>query len=151
VNQRGHIESQQKLSSAYTESVLEILEDHAHKPSQVYPALADPVTLADGGAAWTQGALTEIIPASTITDIFDIHFAFVSEPDANDDYQIDFYYGASDTWLCNIAFSRSGVWSSSISLPVQSPRVAANSRIRAKLATGDGGRTCKVKVYYHDY
>lgn len=128
---------------------LDILEEHVHSEQNVYPTLADPVTLTAGAGAWTLGNYAEVVPASTITKMFDIHGLDISAPSANEDYEIYLYAGT--TFIGSVSFTRTNNFVNSIHVPMTTPKIAANSQIQAKLADGTGELTCKVKIYYHTY
>lgn len=133
------------------EDYVHVLHDHAHSAQNIYPTGAAPVQLTSGVGAWALGTITEIVPASTITSDFDIHWMDISNPDTNGDYEIELYYGAGDTFAARVAFTRTGVFTGSITKPVTTILIPANSRIRAKMQDGSGESTAKVKIYYHTY
>lgn len=122
---------------------------HVHQQARCYPTLADPVNLVSGSAsAWDVGTITEIIPADTITNKFDIHFLEISDISATDNYELVLYGGASgsEEEIARVRFSQEGP--RPIQIPIQDP----NTRISAALACADGdGATCDVSVYYHTY
>jgi hypothetical protein len=129
---------------------------HVHQPVKTYPEGADPVTVtSSSSAAWTHGAKAEIIPASTINTAFDIHWSFISEVSAEDNYELKLYTGGagSETEIASVAFSRgSSALNKDLQVPVQVPIQAPNARISASLACADGdGATCKIKLYTHEY
>jgi len=133
---------------------------HSHAPAKVYPTGdathgASPVTITSGNAeAWIHGTITEVVPANTITVPFDIHWCLISEISATDDYELCLYKGAaaSEELIGTIAFARSAVMSQEGDIPIQILPQAANTRISASLACGDGdGASCEIKLYYHEY
>lgn len=73
--------------------------DHFHSASLVYPTLAAGVTINGGAGAWELGAFTEVIPVNTITLDFDIHWINFANASAADTYELNLYYGASDTLI----------------------------------------------------
>ncbi len=131
------------------------LYQHVHQPAKVYPSLADPIPLVSAtGAAWDVGTITEIIPASTITTWFDVHFINISSIDAVDDYELILYKGGagSEEEIGRIAFSRSSTFAQEGNRPIQIAPLPPNTRVSAALACGDGdGAACNVKLYYHQY
>lgn len=128
---------------------------HYHQPANVYPDLADSILLTAGNTvAWGLGSFTEIIPANAIASSFDIHWVMISDISASDEYQLNLYSGASgsEVLIASIAFFRDSIFAQEGNLPIQVPIQAANARISAKLACGDGdGATCRIKTYYHTY
>lgn len=132
---------------------------HVHDSAKVYPVGAGPVTLTDkndgGGTPWGHGAKTQVVPASTIATKFDIHYIVISGISAADDFELMVYKGgaASEVLIGTIAFSRDATFlAPSQSHPIQIPPQAADERISMSLASsGSDGKTCDVKVYYHQY
>ena len=126
-------------------------EEHAHAVSKVYPTLAAGVQVDTDASAWTLGAFTEIVPANTITDDFDIHAIDVEDISANGTFELVLYYGASDTEAGRIRFVRTTVQSATLNTVIQTPIIPANSRIRAKVASAAGGQNVTISLRYHTY
>lgn len=130
------------------------LYDHAHKESRVYPTLVDGVTITKvSTASWGLDANpTEIIPASTISADFDIHWIDLGAISANDSYEIILYKGANPgTEIARRSFDRSTTQNEG-SIPCQTPIQAANTRISAKLtSSATSSRNVTVKLGYHTY
>jgi hypothetical protein len=129
-------------------------EEHNHAAGKVYPTLADGVVLTavTDASTWTLGSLVEVVPASTITDDFDIHHVLVEAISANSVYEIVLYAGASDTEIGRMRVVRSTVQSGTLNVPIQTPLVEANSRIRAAVASaGNNGETVTISLKYHLY
>lgn len=131
------------------------LEEHIHNSSNVYPTLADGVVITADASAWTLGSITEIIPASTITDYFDLHWLVVEAVSANDIYELVLYSGPalSETEIARVKFVKNTTaGSGAISIPVQTAIISSNSRISAALASKSGGSdTATVSLGYHIY
>jgi hypothetical protein len=74
---------------------------HAHGEGFVYPNHADNVNIAAGAGAWDlTGALTEIIPADTLTDAsFHLHQLNISLISAVSEIQVDIYSGGGGAVL----------------------------------------------------
>lgn len=131
------------------------LEKHIHSAMKVYPTLADGVTITGAVAAWTLGTIVEIVPASTITDNFDIHWLIIEEVSANDRYEIVLYSGGAGSEVeigrqktVRNTTAGNGV----ISIPFQTEIIAANSRISAAIASKSGGSdTMDISIGYHEY
>lgn len=133
-------------------SRLHTLSEHAHAESKVYPTLANGVTVTSAAGAWTLGALVEVVPASTVTDFFDIHAVDVEDISANDVFELVLYAGAGDTEIGRIRFVRSTVQSATLNTAIQTPLIAANDRIRAAVAcAAGGGKTVDISIRYHTY
>lgn len=132
----------------------ETVEDHIHSVSKVYPTLADGVTLTcvNDASTWTLGSLVEVIPASTIASDFDVHHLMVESISANNVYEIVLYAGASDTEIGRVRCVKNAVQSGTLNLPMQTPIIAANSRIRAAVASAtNDGETIAISLKYHTY
>ena len=134
---------------------LEIIEDHLHKPTLTYPLLAGSVQLVKDGGAWAAlPAPTEVIPAATVSDIFDIHWISISAISANGEYIIALYSGAggSEVLIAQVPVTRNAVQSQEGSVQVITPRMAAGTRISAALSSGNAvADTVNIKVSYHEY
>jgi hypothetical protein len=130
------------------------VDEHLHSASKVYPTLADGVTLTavNGAGTWTLGSLVEVVPASTITNDFDIHFISIEDISANGVYEIVLYAGASDVEVARVRVTRTAIQDSTLNVPVQTTLIAANSRIRAAVASAaDNGETIDISIFYHLY
>lgn len=125
---------------------------HLHPASlKCYPTLASDVALVCGdGAPWTLSAFTEIVPASTIASNFDI-IGIVISGAAQDQYELVLYYGASDTEFGRVRFAAGAAGTHVGFIPFESPMIAANSKIRAKLAglAGVDESGCGISIVYH--
>lgn len=130
-----------------------INERHEHSPSLVYPTLADGITVTAEGADWgTGGALVQIVPASTITSPFDIHYVNIEAVSAARTYELFLYYGAGDTFAGHIRFTKSAGLDPVLDRPFQTVLIPANSRIRARLCSGGVvADTIDMTIQYHVY
>ena len=127
---------------------------HIHSSAKVYPSLADAIVLTTDASGWTYGTKVEIIPSSTITVNFDIHWAIIGEISAVDEYELSIYKGTAgnEEVISTIAFNRSTAFAQEGNLPIQIPPQLANQRISAALACKSANaRTCSIKLYYHEY
>jgi hypothetical protein len=125
-------------------------EEHIHSDCRVYPTLAGGVALT-GGAAWTLGAFAQIVPASTITNDFDIHWLCIEGLDTNAVYEIVLYSGAGDVEVGRVRVVKNANLDGTMNIPFQTPIIAANSRIRAKVADSAGGSIATISIFYHIY
>lgn len=133
-------------------SLIHILGDHVHSPSKVYPTLATGVVVTCGTPAWTLGNFATIIPASTITSKFDIHYISVEALSANAVYEIVFYYGATDIEAGRVRVTKNANQDSTLNVPMQTIIIPANSQIRAKVASDSGNAdTITLSTKYHTY
>lgn len=97
------------------------------------------------------GAFAEIVPASTITEDFDIHSVDISDMSSNSTFELVLYQGAGDVEIGRIRTVRNAVQSATINTTIQTPIVPANARIRGKVASSAGGNTIEVSLRYHTY
>ena len=132
---------------------IKVSEEHVHSVQYVYPALGDGVTVTSHEDDWVLGTITEIVPADTIAESFDIHEVCIEDVNTTDKtYELILYYGASDTLAGSIRFSsatnKGGIPNGAFMTPV----IPANSRVRAQLAIEDGSQnTAKISIRYHHY
>jgi len=128
---------------------------HVHGASFLYPDKAVPVQLTSAIAAWAiTGAITEIIPANTITKDFDLHWASIAEISANLYGVIDFFAGSigSEVKIGSVDVNRTVNFSREGVAPVQIPQQPANTRISARFTDStSSSRTVRIKLYGHVY
>lgn len=137
-----------KLTQA---DVIRIVGNHIHSVQKIAPTGAVPVELT-GGAQWVLGVFgNDIIAAAAISHVFDIHHVILSSPDTNEDYEVAIFGAAIE--IARVAFTRTGVFTGSLQIPVVTPLQPAGTQIRAKCMDGGGGGGAKVsvKVAYHEY
>ncbi len=137
-------------------ALLHILFMHTHSRAQIFPRLADPVLLTKDAGVWAAipTTKTEIIPAGTIGDEFDIHWVQVSAISANGDYVICLYSGGaeSEVLIGEVAVSRSAAQSQEGSAPIITPIIPNDTRISAGMSSGNAAQnTLLIKVMYHEY
>ena len=131
-----------------------ILRKHTHSASKVYPTLANGITVTGAAGAWTLGAFAVIVPANTIPSIFDIHHINISAYNANDVFELVLYSGpdGSEVEIGRVRFTRISNVGASPHVLFISPLIAANSQIKAKIATQAGtSNTATISIMYHTY
>jgi hypothetical protein len=116
----------------------------------VYPTLAAGVTVT-AGAAWTLGAFSQIVPASTIGDRFDIHYISIENISANDTFELVLYQGALDVEVGRVRFVKNAIMDGTQNVQFLSPLIPADARIRAKVASATGGNNVTISIFYHTY
>ncbi len=130
------------------------LEEHAHKEQRVYPELANPITLTKAAGAWAAyPAPIEIVPASTITESFDVHFVTISNISANGNYNLNLYSGGggSEVFIGAVTFTRTAN-KDQAALVIQTPIIPPNTRISGALSSSNAAAdTADVKIEYHTY
>jgi hypothetical protein len=124
------------------------LSEHAHSPSKVYPTLANGVTLT-AGAAWTLGALVEIVPINTITSDFDIHHISIEGLSAVEVYEIVLY--AATVEIGRVRVTKAAQLEGTQDIDFQTDLIAANTQIQASVATEGGSDTATISIKYHTY
>ncbi len=140
------------VSSKLTQAdEVHIIQDHIHAVQKVAPTGVDPVELT-GGAQWVLGVFgNDIIAAAAVSNVFDVHHVILSGPDTNEDYEVAIFGAAIE--IARVAFTRTGVFTGSLQIPVVTPLQPAGTQIRAKCMDGGagGGAKVSVKVAYHEY
>jgi hypothetical protein len=114
------------------------LYDNFQAERFVYPTLAAGATIVSANADWVYGAYAEIIPAATV--VTDVHVAIVSieSCDRNAVFQLELYAGAGDTVISAVRFAVEGGFFGNQVYAIGSAEVAANDRVRARLASSNG-------------
>lgn len=131
--------------------ILDVLDEHFHSPSKCYPTLAAGVDVLSG-AAWTLGNFTEIIPADTIPNDFDLHYVVLENATDDESYELVFY--AAEIEIGRIRFAADNPAGNRItvgSLPIQTEIQKKNTQIQAKLASSGAAETVTISVHYHTY
>jgi len=129
------------------------IHEHMHSASRVAPTAAAPITVTAGEApAWTLGAFSnDFIAADFVPNTFDLHFCIVINLTQNAWYELIFYYGAGDIECARCTFAKQNNFLASLTVPLMTPLLPANSRIRAKVMSGIADAAVDVKVFYHVY
>lgn len=137
-------------NSIYSKSVR--IEEHIHSACKVYPTLASGITITCGTPAWTLGAFATIVPASTITSLFDVHWVSLENISAAGVYELILYYGATDIEAGRVRFTKTVTQDPTFNIPMQTIIIPANSQIRAKVASsGAAANTVDISIFYHTY
>jgi len=130
---------------------IEVMEEHLHSMSQVYPSMQAGVSITSG-AIWTLGAFTELIPVDTIIKDFDIHFVVLETVTDDEEYELVFYN--VETEISRIRFSSdlaAGGRVISFPIPTLMPIQLKNSQIQMKLGSSGATETVVLSVIYHVY
>jgi hypothetical protein len=131
---------------------LHLADEHIHTEANVYPTLAAGVTVTCGTPAWTLGTIVEVVPASTITSMYDIHHLCIEALSANAVYEIVLYQGAGDTEIGRVRVVKNAIQDGTMNIPIITPIVPANARIRAEVASDSGNAdTVTLSLMYHEY
>jgi hypothetical protein len=127
---------------------------HVHSIARVYPTLAASIDVTKDVAPWTLGAFAVLVPAGTITSPFDIHGLNFGEVPNAGEYEIVIYAGAdgAEVEVGRTRFARQGGNTVQLESPFQTPIIAANTQIKAKLAGSNGSATAvPTSIRYHTY
>ena len=136
---------------ATTFDKVEVMEEHIHKASQVFPTLAAGVGVLSG-AIWTLGNFVEIIPADTIATDFDMHWLIIENVTDDEVYEVVLYN--VETEIARIRFAVEPGVGNSVSyspVPIQTLVQRKNSQIQAKLASSGAAETVTMSLMYHVY
>ncbi len=127
------------------------VDEHLHHQQFIAPWAAIPITVT-AGAAWVLGVFTaDILANGWGTEIFDIHWIYVSNASANATMDFIIYAGADDEECARATMTRTGVQTNSFQGACQSMKMIAGSRIRAKMMSENAGQTVDIKLGYHLY
>jgi len=136
-------------NSLYAHS--EVLLDHVHSASEVFPTLANGIAVT-GGASWVLGVFSaDLIGAGVVTDPFDIHHISVENLDTNAVYELVIYYGAGDTEAGRVRFTKNAVQDGTVNAPFQCVIIPGGSRVRAKIADSAGSSIATIALMVHRY
>jgi len=142
-----------KLDTVETD--LDTLKAFEQASTKIYPTTpsGDGVVLTGAGIGpgWGLGSIVEVVPASTISNPFRITGIYVDDSD-DSVYEIILYSGAGDTEIGRARFSKVNAGDPAARfLPVVTPEIAADSRIRAKVsAASDTGKTVTIALQYQE-
>jgi len=113
------------------------IENHFTNPEKVYPTLANGADLVSG-ADWVLGAFTTVVAGTTITEDFHIIDVAIEACDKNAVMEVVLYAGDPDVEIARFRFAVVGGFWGNSRYSVDTSLIAANSRIRAKVASSDG-------------
>jgi hypothetical protein len=133
---------------------VEVMEEHQHSISKVYPTLVVGVDVLAGAAGppWVLGNFVEIIPANTIGEDFDIHWLIIEAITSNGIYELVFY--AATTEISRVRFAAEAGVAGTVTfspIPVLMQIQPKNTQIQCKLACSAGAETATISVLYHVY
>jgi len=124
---------------------------HIHHEQLIAPWGAVPVTLT-AGAMWVLGVFSaDILADAWGTQVFDLHWVWLSNASANATMDIIIYAGAADEICAYTTMTRTGVQTNSFQGACQSMKMVAGSRIRAKMMSENAGQAVDIKLGYHTY
>ena len=128
--------------------------DDTNSPISVYPTLAGGVDVTSAATDWGLGTVTQVVPASTITNNFLLQYVVIENISKDGTYELVFYSGAGDAEVARLRFVRTtGAFYGNYYRRLPSALITANSRIRAALACSDGlagAGTVTVSIGYRE-
>ena len=134
---------------------LEQARQHVHNTARVYPTMAAgvPIEAGDTVGGWDLGAVTQIIPATTIDAPYDLHWVNIENMTHNGIYELVLYAGDPDVEIARVRFARTDNFTKREALFVESAVIAADARVRGAVACSDAGagRIVTVSLGYHRY
>jgi hypothetical protein len=139
---------------ATTFDKVEVMEEHMHSISQVYPTLVVgiPILAGAAGPPWVPGNFVELIPVNTIGEDFDIHWLVIEGISNDGIYELVFY--AATTEISRVRFSAEAGVGGTVTyspIPIQTRIQPKNTQIQCKLACSAGAETATISVIYHEY
>lgn len=132
---------------------------HVHNPSRVYPRTDDDtplgfLTVTGAAGALTFGPWVEITGFDGKANMADVHFIFIGNISANDEYTMQLGTGAggAQVFWGECAFTRDTNQMRAGYAPIQGSPIPAGTKLWARVAsTGGGSDTVDIKVYTHEY
>jgi hypothetical protein len=109
-----------------------------HAETLVYPTLASGAAIVSDVGVWTWGAYATIVPASTITVAYHMLAIQVESCDQNGVFELEIYQGAADDLIAAFRLVVEGGFFGNVRYELSAEPTAANSRIRARMAGGNG-------------
>ena len=139
---------------ATTFDKVEIMEEHQHSISCVYPTLVVgiPILAGAAGPPWVLGGFVELIPINTISEDFDLHWLIIEGISNDGIYELVFY--AVEAEISRIRFAAEAGVGGTVTfspIPVQMNIQTKNTQIQCKLACSAGAETATISVMYHTY
>ena len=128
--------------------------NNLHSTQNVYPTLANGVTLTTGTLAWALGAKTEVIPSNAIPTVFDLHHINVGGVSNTATFEIHVYAGeiGHEVLISSGRTTRTDPFGSAPQISVSAPIQLANTRISASIAESIiGSGTMVVSFNYNPY
>ena len=130
-----------------------IIAEHVHTPAKCYPTGAAGVTVTEDAATpWTLGAFAEVVPVSTITKVFDIHYLVMEAISAAGTYEIVLYAATTEIGRIRVTSLNVPASNTLANIPFQCELQPANTQIQAKVMSDNGSsENVTISVFYHEY
>ena len=131
-----------------------VIGEHLHGQSKVWPTLVAGIDVLAGAAGppWVLGNFVEIVPASTISSAFDIHWLVIEAITNDGIFELVFY--AATTEVSRVRFAAEAGLAGTISfspIPTLMGIQPPDTQIQAKLACSAGAETATISILYHTY
>jgi hypothetical protein len=133
---------------------LEILQDHVHNQSRVYPTMGAGTNVETKAAttwAVSNNFTNVLVPINTIASPFNIHYLCIEAMSANAVYEVILYNMDTKTEIGRVRVVKNAAQDGTMNVPIQTPIQAANSRIGAQMGCSVAGTTIDISVFYHTY
>lgn len=125
------------VTGSLADAVLHLRERQTNAAT-VYPSLTDGASVVSANSDWTMGAYATVIPASTIGTAFQLTAVNIESCDKNAVFELELYQGDGDTRITTVRFAVIGGFFGNCVYRFSSAEIAANARVRARLASSDG-------------
>ena len=124
--------------------------DDFHNQMMLYPDLALGTTVTAAGGIWTLGSFTVLVATNAISSPFDIHGVNWDNYSGNGQYQLNVYSGAdgAEVLIGSVKINRQDVSNTTSESILNTPILPANTQVKAKLATRNGGMNVNITLRY---
>lgn len=135
-----------------------VIADNDHKVSKVYPTQFAGSNYTTVNTVWglTNGELggsgtNILVPASTITSDFEIHYVSVEALGGNNVYEIILYNKTTAVEIGRTRVTKNAAQDGTVNVPIQTPIQAANSEIGWQVASDGQLETITISIFYHTF
>ena len=134
---------------------LDELYDNFQSERYVYPDLGPGATVVSAALNWVYGNYATLLPANAIPFPFHILAISIESCDQNAVFQLELSKGAADEIITSVRFAIAGGFFGNQVYVIGSNEVEANSRVRLRLASSNGGAfiatiTASAVYFQHD-
>jgi len=126
--------------------------NHTHTENLVHPTLSNGIDVISANVNWTLGNFAMIVAANGIAAEYHPVLVYIEACDQNAVIELVLYQGGGDAEIGRIRFAVVGGFWGNAAYEIDTPHVAANARIRAKVASSNGGgaiATVRMSIGYH--
>jgi len=136
-----------------TESYVQALYNANYKQGRVYPTLAAGVTVVSAATDWVLGAITEVIPAGTVSVPFHASMVSIESCDKDGVFELAMYHGPTDIPMSTIRFAVQGGYFGNQLYLIPSVKILTDVNLSAALACSDGtagAATIMISIVYRE-